>query len=153
MSAPLPQILPAARTSARGGTTLPRDAPGILVVEDDELVRIMLRLGLERHGLRVWLAADGAEAIERYREHAPSIAIVLLDVCMPGLDGPQTLAALRRMNPDVVACFMSGNTGIYEPDELLRRGARHVFAKPFLLEELARNLHALVPTSPALYPA
>lgn len=153
MSAPLPRISTPARTSPRAGTPLPLDAPGILVVEDDELVRIMLRLGLERHGFRVCLAADSAEAIERYREHAPSIAIVLLDVCMPGLDGPQTLAALRRMNADVVACFMSGNTGRYEPDELLRRGARHVFAKPFLLDELARNLHSLVPTSSTLCPA
>ena len=153
MSAPLPQILSPARKSRRTGTTLPLDAPGILVVEEDDLVRLMLRLGLERHGFRVRLAADGAAAIDLYREHAPSIAIVLLDVCMPGLDGPQTLAALRRMNADVVACFMSGNTGSYEPDELLRRGARHVFAKPFFLDELARNLHALVSTSSTLCPA
>jgi CheY-like chemotaxis protein len=113
----------------------------------------MLRLGLERHGFHVRPAGNGAEAIDLYRKHAADIAVVLLDVRMPGLDGPQTLDALRLMNPDVVACFMSGHTGIYEPEELLRRGARHVFAKPFLLDELARTLHSLVPTSPALCPA
>lgn len=121
--------------------------PRILVVEDDELVRIMLRLGLERHGFRVSMAADGAEALEVYRENAEVIDVVLLDVCMPGLDGPRTLDTLRRMNPAVTACFMSGDTGIYEPEDLLRRGARHIFVKPFLLDDVAKKLYALVSTS------
>lgn len=139
---------PARKTPWADAANLPPGGgPVVLVVEDDDLVRIMLRLGLERHGFRVSMATDGAEALEMYRENMAVIDVVLLDVCMPGLDGPRTLDALRRVNPAVAACFMSGHSGSYEPAELLRRGARHVFAKPFLLDDVAKKLHALVTTA------
>jgi CheY-like chemotaxis protein len=69
---------------------------------------------------------------------------VLLDVRMPGQDGPQTLAALRHVAPDVLACFMSGDMVGYQPEELREGGARFVFAKPFSLEDLAQTLWLLV---------
>jgi CheY-like chemotaxis protein len=47
----------------------------------------------------VWLAAGGQEALDLYQRHREAIDVVLLDVRMPGLDGPQTLAALRALNP------------------------------------------------------
>lgn len=62
---------------------------------------------------------------------------------MPALDGPQTLAELRRVDPGVVACFMSGDTESYEPESLARLGSGHPFAKPFRLEELAGVLRSL----------
>jgi CheY-like chemotaxis protein len=118
------------------------------VVDDHGPVRNMLRAVLEWHGFRVLTAADGEEAVALYPEHAAEIAVVLLDVRMPGMDGPRTLDALRRVNPDVVACFMSGDLGDYELADLFGRGARHVFEKPFNLDELARALRALVPGDP-----
>jgi CheY-like chemotaxis protein len=119
------------------------------VVDDEHLVRIMVQLGLERNGFDVWLASDGREAIRLYRKHRGRIAVVLLDVCMPGLDGPRTLDALRELNPEVPACFMSGNTGAYDPEELRRRGAASVIAKPFRLDQLASVLWLLVRGEPA----
>jgi CheY-like chemotaxis protein len=119
------------------------EAPGILVVDDEHMVRIMVQLGLERSGFEVWVAHDGREAIELYREHATHIRVVLLDVRMPGLDGPGTLDALRKLNPDILACFMSGDLGDYEPEDLIRRGAAHIIAKPFRLNELANLLWPL----------
>jgi CheY-like chemotaxis protein len=117
-----------------------RKKPGVLVVDDDHLVRILVQLGLERKGFEVWLAPNGREAIEWYREHREDIAVVLLDVCMPGLDGPQTLDALRELNPEVLVCLMSGSTGAYGPEELRQRGAAQVIAKPFFLDDLAHVL-------------
>ena len=73
----------------------PRAKPGVLVVDDEHLVRVIMQLGLERDGFEVWTAANGRQAIELYREHREDIAAVLLDVRMPGLDGPATLGALR----------------------------------------------------------
>lgn len=116
------------------------DKLGVLVVDDEHLVRIMVQLGLERNGFDVWLAPNGREAIDLYRAHKEDIDVVLLDVCMPGLDGPATLDALRKRNPEVRACFMSGETGSYQLDELVQRGAAHVIAKPFLLGDLANIL-------------
>jgi CheY-like chemotaxis protein len=120
-----------------------RQQPSVLVVDDDAAIRAVLRAGLERHGLQVWLAASGEEAIDLYRRHWQAIAVVLLDVRMPGLDGPETFDALRRLDPHVRACFMSGDPGDYEPEELLARGARQVFAKPFRVAELATALWLL----------
>src|SRR5258707_543209 len=71
--------------------------PGVLVVDDEHLVRIMVQLGLEQNGFEVWPASNGRKAVRLYRTHRESIGVVLLDVRMPGLDGPQTLEALREL--------------------------------------------------------
>lgn len=126
-----------------------RDKPGVLVVDDEHMVRIVLQLGLERHGFDVWLAPNGREAIELYRTHREDIAMVLLDVQMPGLDGPHTLDALRELDPEVLACFMSGDTGAHTPEKLWQQGAVCIIAKPFFLDDLADILRRVahgVPT-------
>ena len=71
--------------------------------------------------------------------------MVLLDVDMPGLDGFQVLEILREVNPEILACFMRRDTGLYEPEELLQRGAAHVIAKPFRLDNLVNILRLIVP--------
>jgi CheY-like chemotaxis protein len=112
------------------------------------MVRIMVQLALELNGFDVWLAADGPEALQVYRAHRERINLVLLDVCMPGLDGPQTLDALREVNPDVRACFMSGDPGAYTPEELRQRAAL-LIAKPFRPDRLARTLRLVIQGVPA----
>ncbi len=104
---------------------------GILVVEDDPAVLRMLGLALSAHGFDVWLAASGRAAVGLYETHHDGIGLVLLDVQMDGLDGPQTLAALRGLDPNVRCCFMSGHTGRYTVEDLLRLGAAYVVEKPF----------------------
>src|SRR5262245_11971981 len=80
---------------------------GVLVVDDEALIRSMLNTGLAQYGFEVRLAASGREAIEIYSRDFSEIDLVLLDVRMPGLDGPQTLARLEAINPNVRCCFMS----------------------------------------------
>jgi CheY-like chemotaxis protein len=125
------------------------ERPGVLVADDDHLVRTLARLVLERDGFDVWLAANGREAIRLYRTYRNRIAVVLLDVHMPVLDGPATLDALRRLHPEVLVCLMSGDTGDYQPHELLRRGATRIFAKPFHIPQLANHLRVLTQGVPA----
>ena len=62
----------------------------VLVVDDERLVLRLLELALPQHGLAVHLAGGGAEAVAVYRRHRGRIGVVLLDVRMPGLDGPHT---------------------------------------------------------------
>jgi len=112
----------------------------VLVVDEDHLVRIMVQLGLERSGFDVWLARNGREAIDLCRRHTEEIAVVLLDVQMPGLDGLQTLEALRNLNPEVLVCFMSSDTSAYKTEELRQQAAYCVIAKPFLLDDLTNIL-------------
>jgi DNA-binding NtrC family response regulator len=117
--------------------------PGILVVDDDAMLLTLLRTVLSRRGFQVWTASKGDEAVELFRQQQAQVSLVLLDVCMPGLDGPRTLAELRRVEPSLPACFMSGHTGSYGLDELMGQGALRFFGKPFAVHELADELWRL----------
>lgn len=103
----------------------------------------MVQLALEWEGFEVWTASNGNDAVRIYENHRDRIALVLLDVKMPDLDGPCTLDALRELNPKLVACFMSGSTGQYTNADLIRRVPARIFAKPFRLDELTSELRSL----------
>ena len=120
--------------------TRPQPRPGILVVDDERLLRDLLKSVLERSGFAVWLADGGRSAVELYQQNQSAISLVLLDVRMPGMDGPQTLAALQRADPGVVCCFMTGHAGEHTPESLLALGAVRLFEKPFRLDEMAQTL-------------
>jgi DNA-binding response OmpR family regulator len=100
-------------------------------------------VALRHNGFAVWLAADGELALELYRQHHREITVVLLDVRMPGWDGPQTLAALRDIDPQVRCCFMTGHVGSYDDADLQKLGAVHTFKKPFRLAEVIDRIRKL----------
>jgi CheY-like chemotaxis protein len=118
------------------------------VLDDQEFVRSLLSTGLQGAGFAVWLAASGREAMKLYREHRADIDLVLLDVQMPDLDGPETLAALLAINPQVKCCFLTGDMGSYSERQLVRLGARRVFFKPVRLTRLVGSLRRLAGPEP-----
>jgi CheY-like chemotaxis protein len=125
-------LAPPPNQSPPGGTADVTGRPHVLLVDDEPAVRRILGMALARGGLGVRLAASGREAVEVYRDQWRAIDLVLLDVLMPGgLDGVDTLAALREINPGVRCCFMSGDTGCYPVHKLLAMGAVDVLFKPF----------------------
>lgn len=99
---------------------------------------------MEKEGFAVWLAGNGYEALEVCGRHASEIDLVLLDVCMLGLDGPQTLASLRQLNPALSCCFLSGHTCPYTDEELLDLGTAEVLPKTFRAAKLAPILRRLL---------
>jgi len=113
---------------------------GVLIVDDWEPLRRVVRIWLQRSGFEVWEASDGREAVALYRKHRTTIDVVLLDVLMPERDGPETLAGLRELDACVRCCFMSGDTGKYAEADLLKLGVVAVFQKPFRMSELAEHL-------------
>ena len=123
--------------------------PKVLLVDDYQEVRQMLSIALENHGFQVLQALNGQEAVELYRRDNGSTPLVLMDVQMPGLDGPQTLEALQRINPAIRCCFMSGFPGRYNPSELLKRRGTAFLQKPFSLDELTGKLRQLLDAEPA----
>jgi DNA-binding NtrC family response regulator len=132
-------------TSRPAGSALrPR---GVLVIDDTEVVRSILEIGLGASGFAVWPASSGREGVALYLAHRTDIDIVLLDVRMPGWDGPATLTALRAIDPDVRCCFMSGDMGPYTSEHLLGLGAATLFQKPFRLGELIGQLARLAAPS------
>src|SRR4051794_38680528 len=104
--------------------------PGILVVDDDPSILRMLRAALPQLGYAAYLAENGREAREVFRRAHDHITLVLLDVRMPDLDGPATLAALRDLDPHVRCCFLSGESGDYSEEQLRALDAL-VLHKPF----------------------
>lgn len=117
--------------------------PVILVVDDDTMIRTILKRLLESHGMEVILAANGDEALKRFRERYSDMALVLMDVKMPGMDGPDVLSELRRLNPHVRCCFMSGDLGEHTTEKLQQAGALHLFQKPFVLDDLLGTIREL----------
>ncbi|MBI5563181.1 MAG: PAS domain S-box protein [Deltaproteobacteria bacterium] len=105
--------LPLASGEAAGADAVePRPVTGgtehILVVEDEPDVRAITRTVLEEYGYRVTEAANGEEAVLRFREAADSIGLVILDVIMPRMGGKEAYEELRRIRPGVKVLFTSG---------------------------------------------
>ena len=105
--------------------------PRVLVVDDDEDVREMLRQMLERQGYEVTTAADGKEGIARYREAL--VDLIVLDIVMPEKEGLETIMELRRDSPEVkiIAISGGGRIGPQSYVEVARAlGAQRAFTKP-----------------------
>lgn len=143
----LPEQKPIPQPQRQPAPSYTASPHAILVVDDQAYVRDMLRRCLEKQGFEVWLAGSGWEALEIYQHHWDEFAAVLLDVRMPGLDGPQTLRCMYHINPKVRACFMSGGTGAYVETQLLNEGAVRVFWKPFHLDEVVSVLRQIASNS------
>jgi CheY-like chemotaxis protein len=116
---------------------------GILVVDDEEFLRDMLNIGLREEGFAVWLAANGREAFEVYQSRRAAIDVVVLDMHMPDQNGPQTLAELQNLSPQIRCCFLSADFESYTEDRLRSLGAAAVLHKPIALPELAQVLRQL----------
>ncbi len=121
---------------ARSLADPPPRKTGVLVVDDEKIVRGFLALGLRSAGFAIWQADSGLQALELYRAHRDEIDVVLLDVRMPGMNGAQTFAALRELDPAVPCCFMSGDPGDVSISALLARGAAGFVAKPFSVADV-----------------
>lgn len=123
---------------------MPRDIKRITLVEDEPDLRALCALVLERvGGWELDLCADGHEAVARTEAFAPDL--ILMDVMMPGLDGPETLERLRAMPTltDTPAVFMTAKAQRHEIDELLALGALDVFVKPFEPMTLCDRIRAV----------
>jgi PAS domain S-box-containing protein len=114
----------------------------VLVVEDEEGVREVVRRMLERLGFEVITAEDGIAALERLEAHQGAFAAVLLDLTMPRMTGQEALHEIRRLRPDVPMVLMSGYTEQEVASKLLDTagGATGFLQKPFLPEDLTSVL-------------
>lgn len=116
----------------------------VLVVEDEDLVRRLACEILILHGYQVVAAAHGAEAMALVRDFAGPIHLLLTDVVMPKMGGPELAATLRQMRPTLRVLFMSG----YPEERLAEQGITddraEFVAKPFNRDELARRVREVL---------
>ncbi|HLG55929.1 MAG TPA: PAS domain S-box protein [Vicinamibacterales bacterium] len=142
--------LPATAAAAAGdpirsdARTLSAGTETILLVEDEPAVREMTQAALQRRGYTVLPASSGAEALEIARDNPGRIDLVLTDVVMPGMSGPQLVERLRAEHPVLAAVFMSG----YTSDAVLRHGIEtgeaDFLQKPFSTAALAAKLRQVL---------
>ncbi len=112
--------------------------PVILVVDDEESVRLLLSTLLERDSYIVLLANDGQHALEVARKHGGEISALVTDYKMPGLDGLQLARMLVAERPGMRVMIMSGR--ISHPEALQRCGFP-MLPKPFTINGFMTSLH------------
>jgi PAS domain S-box-containing protein len=110
----------------------------ILLVDDEESIRNMMRMTLELDGFNVLMAEDGPTALDVFKRESPEI--VLLDVRMPGMDGVEVLSCIKEMNRDAEVIIISGHGDMDMAVECLRKEASNFLTKPVGDELLSLSL-------------
>jgi CheY-like chemotaxis protein len=121
----------------------------ILIVDDEEGVRTLTGKALRKLGYETMEATDGAEGIEVYRTNHDRIDLIILDMVMPKMSGPETFAELRRINADAQVLVASGYARNAAVSEMLDEGACGFLAKPFRIAELSLTIAQHLPQKPA----
>ncbi len=120
----------------------------ILLVEDEAFVRNVTQEILHSAGYRVLTAADGVAAKRLYEEFAREVDLLLTDMILPGENGGELAARMRRQNPGLRVLFV---TGYAEQRIVLRDAGEEYLLKPFCSEVLLRKVAELInkPKGPA----
>jgi two-component system cell cycle sensor histidine kinase/response regulator CckA len=134
-SAPAPQ--PSSLEAPRGKET-------VLLVEDEESVRLLTHRVLQRQGYTVLVACCGEEALTISQQYQQPIHLLVTDVVMPKMSGPQLASQLKRLRPGIKVLCLSG----YTDSAMVRHGMlqsdRHFLPKPFSPTDLARKVRELL---------
>jgi two-component system, cell cycle sensor histidine kinase and response regulator CckA len=153
----LPRVTAAAEEETTGAAPAAAPLNGsahetILMVEDDELVRQISVLTLERQGYHVLYARDGAEALARAQECQQPIHLLITDVIMPRMSGQELAAALRTAFPQLRVLYISGYAdqglaprGVVDPDAFF-------LEKPFIATALAAKVREVLGPRPVAAP-
>lgn len=124
-------------STARGWS--PDRAGHVLLVDDDPVVRMVTTRMMERLGFTVHEAVDGQNALELFPD-LPTLELALVDMTMPGMNGLETVHALRESRPDLPALMVSG----YSEDEIPTFDNGSFLQKPYTLKQLTQALDALL---------
>ncbi|MEA2102009.1 MAG: response regulator [Thermodesulfobacteriota bacterium] len=112
----------------------------ILVVDDEELILMVAGDMLDSMGYKVLRASSGQEAVAILKGHKKEIAIVVLDMIMPGMSGTQTYQALKEISPDLKCILSSGYSKNEQAEAIMEQGCNGFIQKPFDLERLSAAL-------------
>ena len=126
----------------------PGNGQAILVVDDEEILRVVARAALEQAGYVVLEAEDGPRALEVFRRERVRIAAILLDVNMPGQSGEETFQDLRALDPNVPVVFSSGSISEMKGVLLTGRGAKAFLHKPYSARELTDVVRQVLQPQP-----
>ncbi|MBI1806986.1 MAG: PAS domain S-box protein [Ignavibacteria bacterium] len=120
----------------------------ILVVDDEASIREITKETLETYGYKVLTASDGTEAIALYAQNKNEIDVVLTDMMMPYMDGPTTIRALRKLDPQLKIIAASGLSTDGNPTTTADSGIQGFLSKPYTAEKLLLTLHDVLSSTP-----
>ena len=108
----------------------------ILVIDDEEMIRINAKDMLEYFGHTVFVAGSGQEGMDIFREHFRTIDMVILDMAMPGMSGKEVLPGLQEISAEVKVVLSSGFRGDKRVTEAIEAGNCGFIQKPYTMKEL-----------------
>ncbi len=131
-------LFPASGTAVPAARSEPAAASGrssgtVLVVDDDETIRVSAQRMIERSGFSALAADGGREAIHLFREHQDKVNCVLLDLTMPDLDGEETFRELHRIRPGIRVILTSGYSEEAATERFAGQGLAGFIQKPYQL--------------------
>jgi two-component system, cell cycle sensor histidine kinase and response regulator CckA len=136
------QVIIEEATASQGMST--DDVPGgtetILIVEDEEMLREMLKTVLSSKGYQVLTASDGIEAVEIYALHRQNINLVVADIGLPRLAGSEVFLRLKQSNPGIRVVLASGFLEPALKTEMIKAGAKEVIQKPYQPNEFLKSV-------------
>lgn len=118
----------------------------ILVVDDEESLRLLLFDTLTSFGYRVVTASNGLEALDIYNDQHSDISLIVLDIVMPKLDGYETFAELKKINPQVKTVMTSGFSQNMQTQKMLDKGVKDFIQKPFQVKDLLQKIYTTLYT-------
>ncbi len=122
---------------SKGGET-------ILIVDDEDVVTNVTKPMLEALGYKVLVAKSGKEAVRICKYNRDEIALVILDMIMPGMSGRETLERLKRVAPTVRVLLSSGYRADGEIQQMLDQGCEGFIQKPFTLQRLSEKVREIL---------
>ena len=147
-------FLPASEASAPAQALVPEGAmqrapglPVVLVIDDEQLVRQTTSTMLRKMGYSVLLADSGAEGVEIFKGAHAGVALVILDMSMPGMSGKETLEGLRTIDDEVPVLIFSGYSEEHVQRHFEGLKISGFVPKPFTAHQIASAVHALLPAT------
>jgi PAS domain S-box-containing protein len=143
---PLEAVKSSAAVVAAAGTArrIPMGKETILVVEDEQSLRDLLKALLQPSGYKLLMAPDGVEAVSMLMSEPAAIDAILLDLNLPRMNGLEVYRNIRRLRPDAKVIVISGNITPETRQELIGLGQNDFIPKPYSLEDLAFRLRELL---------
>ena len=114
----------------------------VLFVDDEEMVLEVGSLMLQKLGYSVLTASEGQEAIEIFKKN--KVAIAILDMRMPGMNGYELYQQLKKINPKAKILLASGYTGVLSEKKLISIGLDGFIQKPFVLKHLSEKIENIL---------
>ena len=113
----------------------------ILIIEDEESIAKVMQRGLRAHGHQTVLAETGEDGVLLATDD--TLALVLLDISLPGLNGHQVLERIRAERPRLPVMMLTARSDVKSKVDALHAGADDYLTKPFAFEELLARIHAV----------